>query len=58
MAYISNVLRWQPGFVGENMDHEHQETGSLGWYCQIYDNNYMEYTEGGVPELVMQRYLK
>ena len=32
MAYISNVLRWQPGFVGENMDHEHQETGSLGWY--------------------------
>ena len=58
MAYISNVLRWQPGFVGENMDHEHQETGSLGWYCQIYDNNYMEYTEGGVPEFVMQRYLK
>ena len=58
MAYISNVLRWQPGFVGENMDPEHQKTGSLGWYCQIYDNNYMEYATGPVPEFVMQRYLK
>ena len=58
MAYISNVLRWQPGFVGENMDHEHQETGSLGWYCQIYDNDYMQYAAAGVPEVVMQRYLK
>ncbi len=58
MAYISNVLRWQPGFKGENMDPEHQETGSLGWYCQIYDNNYMEYANGPVPDFVMQRYLK
>ena len=58
MAYISNVLRWQPGYKGENMDPEHQESGSLGWYCQIYDNNYMEYATGPVPEFVMQRYLK
>ena len=58
MAYISNVLRWQPGFKGENMDPEHAETGSLGWYCQIYDNNYREYANGGVPEVVMARYLK
>ena len=58
MAYISNVLRWQPGFVGENMDHEHQETGSLGWYCQIYDNDYMQYATASVPYVVMQRYLK
>lgn len=58
MAYISNVLRWQPGFKGENMDKEHQESGSLGWYCQIYDNDYMSYAEAGVPEFVMQRYLK
>ncbi len=58
MAYISNVLRWQPGYVGENMDPEHQESGSLGWYCQIYDNDYMEYATGPVPEFVMQRYLK
>ncbi len=58
MAYISNQLKWQPGFVGANMDADHRETGSKGWYCQIYDNNYMEYAVGGVPEFVMQRYLK
>ena len=58
MAYISNVLKWQPGFKGENLDPEHAESGSLGWYCQIYDNNYMEYATGPVPEFVMQRYLK
>ena len=58
MAYISNALRWQPGFKGENMDPEHQESGSLGWYCQIYDNDYMEYANGPVPDFVMARYLK
>ncbi len=58
MAYISNVLRWQPGFVGENMDHDHAETGSKGWYCQIYDNDYMSYADAGVPDFVMARYLK
>ena len=58
MAYISNQLRYQPGFVGENMDHEHAESGSKGWYCQIYDNDYMSYATGGVPEVVMARYLK
>ncbi len=58
MAYISNVLRWQPGFVGENMDPEHRETGSLGWYCQIYDNDYMSYCDSPVPDFVMARYLK
>ena len=58
MAYISNALRWQPWFKGENMDPEHQETGSAGWYCQIYDNDYMSYAVAGVPDFVMARYLK
>ena len=58
MAYISNVLRWQPGFVGENMDHEHAESGSKGWYVQIYDNDYMSYCDAPVPDFVMARYLK
>ena len=58
MAYISNVLRWQPSFKGANSDPEHKETGSLGWYVQIYDNDYMSYAKGPVPEFVMARYLK
>ena len=58
MAYISNPLRYQPSFKGENMDHDHDETGSQGWYCQIYDNDYMGYAVGPVPDVVMARYLK
>ena len=58
MAYISNVLRWQPAFKGSNTDPEHRENGSLGWYVQIYDNDYMSYAKGPVPEFVMKRYLK
>lgn len=58
MAYISNPLRYQPFFKGENMDHDHAETGSQGWYCQIYDNDYMSYANAGVPDFVMARYLK
>ena len=58
MAYISNALRWQPSYKGENMDPEHADSGSLGWYCQIYDSNYMEYATGPVPDFVMARYLK
>ncbi len=58
MAYISNQLQYQPGYVGENLNPEHAETGSKGWYCQIYDNDYMSYGTAPVPEVVMQRYLK
>lgn len=60
MAYISKQLRWQPSFKGENMDHEHQETGSKGWYCQIYDNDYMEYQDMPmlVPPVAMKKYMK
>jgi len=56
MAYISNILRYQPAFKGKNLDSEHSD-GSKGWYCQIYDNDYMSYAKAGVPETVMQRYL-
>ena len=60
MAYISKQLRWQPSFKGENMDHEHQETGSKGWYCQIYDNDYMNYVDMPmlVPPAAMKKYMK
>lgn len=39
------------------MDAEHAD-GSKGWYCQIYDNNYMSYAKAGVPDVVMAHYLK
>ena len=60
MAYISKQLRWQPGFKGENLDAEHAETGSKGWYCQIYDNDYMDYKDMPmlVPPVAMKKYMK
>ena len=60
MAYISKQLRWQHSFKGENMDHEHQKTGSKGWYCQIYDNDYMNYVDMPmlVPPVAMKKYMK
>ncbi|MCQ2537143.1 MAG: FAD-dependent oxidoreductase [Lachnospiraceae bacterium] len=70
MAYISKQLRWQPGFKGENLDSEHKDTGSKGWYCQIYDNDYMGYdyldpehpaysaSFQKIPPVVMKKYMK
>ena len=58
MAYISNQLKYQPGYMGENRDADHQDTESKGWYCQIYDSDYMSYANAGVPDFVMERYLK
>lgn len=58
MAYISNPLRYQPWYKGENLDEDHKETGSQGWYCQIYDNDYMSYGKAPVPDVVMARYMK
>ncbi len=58
MAYIGNLLKWQPRFKGENVDAANQAEGSKGWYCQIFDNDYMSYAVAGVPEFVMKRYFK
>ena len=30
---------------------------SLGWYCQIYDSDYMSYANGPIPEQVMTKYI-
>ncbi len=70
MAYISKQLRWQPGFKGENLDKEHKDSGSKGWYCQIYDSDYMGYdyldpahpaysaSFQKIPPVVMKKYMK
>ena len=58
MAYISNQLKYQPGYEGENRDADHQDSESKGWYCQIYDSDYMDYAKSPVPSVVMERYIK
>jgi succinate dehydrogenase/fumarate reductase flavoprotein subunit len=55
-VYMGNVIKYSPRFNGDNVDANHPD-GSLGWYCQIYDNDYMGYANSPVPETVMTKYI-
>jgi len=55
-AYIGNVLKYTPAYNGNNVDSDHPN-GSLGWYCQIFDNNYMSYANSPIPEAMMSKYI-
>ena len=55
-VYMNNILRKEPLFKGPNTDADHPE-GAKGWYCQIYDNDYMDYANAPVPPQVMSGYI-
>ena len=55
-VYMGNITKYVPKFNGNNVDANHPD-GSLGWYCQIYDNDYMSYANGPIPEQVMTKYI-
>ena len=60
-VYMGNLLKFQPSYKGSMLDEEHKETGSKGWYCTIYDDDYMnwpadEFVSGKVPPVVMQKF--
>ncbi len=61
-VYMGNILKFQPSYKGSMLDAEHRETGSKGWYCAIYDDDYMnwpkdEYVTSPVPPAVMQKFI-
>ena len=56
-VYMGNITKYLPKFNGNNVDANHPD-GSLGWYCQIYDNDYMSYANGPIPEQVMTKYIQ
>ena len=61
-VYMGNVLKFQPSYKGSMLDEEHKETGSKGWYCTIYDDDYMnwpadEFVDAKIPPVVMQKYI-
>ena len=61
-VYMGNLLKFQPSYKGSMLDEEHKETGSKGWYCTIYDDDYMnwpadEFVSGKVPPVVMQKFI-
>lgn len=60
-VYMGNILRDQPSYKGCNVDSNHPD-GSKGWYCTIYDNDYMswpddEFVDGKVPPQVMEKFI-
>ena len=55
-VYMGNITKYLPRYNGANVDANHPD-GSLGWYCQIYDSDYMSYANSPVPEQVMTKYI-
>lgn len=61
-VYMGNILKYQPKYKGKMMDAHHREDGSRGWYCTIYDDNYVnwpkdEFVDGMVPPFVMEKFI-
>ena len=61
-VYMGNILKYQPAYKGNMLDEEHKESGSKGWYCTIYDSDYMnwpndEFVSGKVPPAVMEKFI-
>ena len=61
-VYMGNILKYQPAYKGSMLDEEHKESGSKGWYCTIYDSDYMnwpddEFVSGKVPPAAMEKFI-
>ena len=61
-VYMGNILKYEPSYKGKMMDENHKESGSKGWYCTIYDDNYVnwpkeEFVDGMVPPFVMEKFI-
>ena len=60
-VYMGNILRTQPSYKGTMLDPGHED-GSKGWYCMIYDDDYMSlpkdaFVDGPVPPFVMEKFI-
>ena len=61
-VYMGNLLKYQPPFKGSMLDEAHKEEGSRGWYCTIYDDDYVNwpkdsFVSGMVPPQVMEKFI-
>ena len=60
-VYMGNLLKFQPSYKGSMLDADHKD-GSKGWYCTIYDSDYVnwpndEFVDGMVPPVVMEKFI-
>ena len=43
-VYMCNILKYQGTYNGNNVDSNHPD-GSKGWYCALYDSDYVDWPE-------------
>lgn len=57
-VYMNDVMLHQPMFKG-GKNYDDPDIGSQGWYCQIYDSNYMSNPafDALIPPTVMEKYM-
>ena len=60
-VYMGNILKYQPKYKGFMLDSNHKD-GSKGWYCAVYDSDYVnwssdEFVAGMVPPFVMEKFI-
>lgn len=57
-VYMNDIIMHQDLYKG-GKNYEDPEKGSKGWYCQIYDSEYMDHESvaGMVPPEVMEKYM-
>jgi succinate dehydrogenase/fumarate reductase flavoprotein subunit len=57
-VYMNDILIHQEVFTG-GKNYTDPKKGSKGWYCQIYDSDYMDHpsVEALVPPKVMEKYM-
>ncbi len=57
-VYMNDLMVHQDLYKG-GKNYENPEKGSKGWYCQIYDSNYMENEafDNLIPPAVMEKYM-
>ena len=57
-VYMNDIMTHQPLYKG-GKNYDDPETGSMGWYCQVYDADYMKHesVDGVIPPSVMEKYM-
>lgn len=57
-VYMNDIIMHQDLYKG-GKNYEDPEKGSKGWYCQVYDSDYMDHesVSGMVPPAVMEKYM-
>ncbi len=57
-VYMNDIMLHQDFYKG-GKNYEDPEKGSKGWYCQVYDSEYMDHEgfDALVPPAVMEKYM-